>query len=65
MRCVEKRTSQEVFDLESNDVQSFTVNQIRSGQHGDSAAHGKLAADVEVLAGLGFNRLIGSNHQQD
>src|SRR5882724_12052976 len=64
MRCVEKRAAQELFDLESHHVQGFQVNQIRLSQHGNAAAHGKLAADVEMFASLGLDRLIGSNHQQ-
>src|SRR5205823_2601012 len=64
MRWIEKRAAQEVFDLDSHHVQGFRVNQIRLGQHSNATAHGKLATDVEMLAGLGLDRFIRGNHQQ-
>src|SRR5437667_7733903 len=64
MRGVEKRAAQELFHFESHNVQGFQVHQIRLCQHGNAAAHEKLATDVEMFASLWLDRLIGGSHQQ-
>lgn len=59
----EKRSAQEVFDLGPHHVQSFGIDQVGLSDDGQATIDGEQAADLEVLAGLGFDGFISSHHQ--
>ena len=44
--------------------QRLGIDQVRLGQNRDPTLHGQQAADVEVLASLRLDGLVGGDHQQ-
>ena len=62
---IEKGTAQKLFHFEAHDFERVGIDQIGFGENGEAAADVEHAADVEVLAGLRFDRFIGGDHEND
>ena len=61
---IEKGSLEILAHLHANHFQSLAIDQVGLGEHRHTAPHRQQANNVEVLAGLRLDRLLGRDHQQ-
>src|ERR1017187_3060843 len=64
-RAFEERTGHQLFGFEFDQAEHVGIHQVGLGEDDDAARDGEEAADVEMLAGLGLDGLVGGNDEED
>ena len=62
-RVFEERSGNEFLDLELDQLQDFFIDKVGLGQRDHAPANPEQAADLEVLASLGHDRLVRCYHK--
>ena len=62
---IEERALEEIGSFHPHHVQRLRIDHVGFGDHGYPALQAEHAADIEVLARLGLDGLVGRDHQQD
>ena len=64
LRRIEKRSAHIIFHFQSHHFERLRIHRIGFCEHGDAAADGQQAADIEVFASLRLDPFIGGDDQQ-